>query len=98
MPSAIKLCECAINPATICAAVNKLLTATLTQVERLAMACRLGSSYEISVLASSVMIFSSAASLDYTVIGSKAAILQNALNRFLCNAPLLFMQLKAALS
>jgi hypothetical protein len=28
------------------------------------------------------MIFSSAASLDYTVIGSKAAILQNALNWF----------------
>jgi hypothetical protein len=44
------------------------------------------------------MIFSSAASLDYTVIGSKAAILQNALNWFLRNAPLLFMQLKAALS
>jgi hypothetical protein len=44
------------------------------------------------------MIFSSAASLDYTVIGSKAAILQNALNWFLCYSPLLFMQLKAALS
>ncbi|MFM2396337.1 MAG: hypothetical protein RLZZ434_919, partial [Pseudomonadota bacterium] len=63
-----------------------------------AMACRLGSSYEISVLASSVMIFSSAASLDYTVIRSKAAILQNCLKWFLRKTPLLFMQLKVALS
>jgi hypothetical protein len=44
------------------------------------------------------MIFSSAASLDYTVIGSKVAILQNGLNWFLRNVPLLFIQLKAALS
>jgi hypothetical protein len=44
------------------------------------------------------MIFSSAASLDYTVIGSKVAILQNVLYWFLRNAPLLFIQLKAALS